>query len=288
MQKCRNKYRSCSIIWPLLLLSLPFSCLAKCLRGRADESNEYVIAEPGTAPYQVSINHTEQGHLCSGAIFALHWVLSSAQCVHELDWTKARIVAGIQDLLDARQGDIHHIDYVVIHALFDPITRVNDISLIRSRSKFEYTAHVRPITLDWQTPPKDAILRLTGWQWLNIPDENKTQLRSVKLKAMSYRECHKRFVITPKKHIDVGYLCALINNMSGNRLNETGSPLVYNDKLVGISSISAICLYRCNICDPFVASKISYFYDFIIGKTRGCSNCPQIAGYTAAYFQTYF
>lgn len=88
-------------------------------------------AQPGEAPFTVSLQHTNGGHFCGGSVVAASWVLTAAHCVVGEGPASIRAVIGRARLADGGAGQVHAVASVTVHPQYQPATARNDVALVQ-------------------------------------------------------------------------------------------------------------------------------------------------------------
>lgn len=147
------------------------------------------------------------------------------------------------------------------HDKFDPDELSNDISLIRVEKPLVLNLYVWPIRLsfrmdEWEDfEGRPAII--SGWGKLRSSKKNSSRitsrLRFASVEIGSFAACEKY-------HGEIPY-GAICTRRAGLCHGDSGSPLVLDDRLFGVSSYGP--KGDCEQYGPDVFSRVSYYLDWI-------------------------
>lgn len=133
-QKRKQKNMKIIISFGFYLISLTCICQA-LMNGK--------LAQNGQFRYQVAIDDSSNNnHLCSGAVLTKFWIATAAQCtqgVHALPENIRIFVGSIT--LNGTDGKAFEVEKIVNHPEFNWTSRLNDISLIRTKKHMEIHHH---------------------------------------------------------------------------------------------------------------------------------------------------
>ncbi|KAF2898157.1 hypothetical protein ILUMI_08027 [Ignelater luminosus] len=203
------------------------------------EANE---ASKGQFPYAISIQYWGF-HYCSGALLSPNWVVSSGQCFSNRPEivTGLTLVAGMVNVTDPKVEE-RNLSKIIMHKKFyiDNKRRLltNDIALLQPDYEFPLTSVIKPVKLPTPKETFEGIATLIGWTSHRF---GIISLKYVDAVLLTPRECRQLKGYWP---VDIGYayhnksmICAKpVNTTTTLCLENTGSPLLYNDVLIGISS----------------------------------------------------
>lgn len=142
-----------------------------------DGSTERIIggekASCGQFPHQVSIRRTrDRYHFCSGAIVSEQFVLTTANCMQGpyLVPANIHIKVGANGLFE--YGPQHSVSKITNHPQFSNRTMANDISVIKTLKKIEFTKVVKAIGLPTENWAAGTAATISGWGWHNVVSLN--------------------------------------------------------------------------------------------------------------------
>lgn len=200
-----------------------------------------VIAEPGNFPYHVSLQrHSDLKHFCSGAIVNGLWIVTAGDCVGERSPAEMYALVGS---LSINFGSIYELDLAVLHPNYTPMNASNNLALLRSSEPIVLGTFVAYIDVFDYLTTDDMQILLTGWGSHNRPDlRNFEMLHWTYYKILPNYDCRRRL---PKEDPDAkiysNSLCALTTTDRSTCVGDTGSPLAYEGRLVGVKVGSYGC-----------------------------------------------
>ncbi|XP_076181198.1 uncharacterized protein LOC143153663, partial [Ptiloglossa arizonensis] len=204
--------------------------------SEASEPAEKIVggsdAKPGQFPYTVSLR-VNNGHVCGGCIINHNHILTAAHCVTNAasNIDNATVVSGTIYL--SQDGESHKVSAMYYTANY---TGSKDIGVIKIVDWIRYNAFQQPIPLGCQRPPADRYAVVSGWGGTTAPpSKTPTTLQYLDVKMISSDQCQSVFSdITTE-------ICTLNSVDQGICSGDSGSPLVYNGKVVGVASRAVLC-----------------------------------------------
>ncbi|XP_314093.3 chymotrypsin-2-like [Anopheles gambiae] len=263
-----------------MVVHIIFAILLACVsRGSASPIDHpispfaanYIVdgsdAEENAAPYQVSLQ-IDGNSTCSGSIVGDRWILTAEHCVPLLQFfsersNNTRVVAGTNDL--KKGGTPYFIDRffnydncstMLVHKImfnFPP----NDIALIRLTTPLKFNERVKKIEFTAETVPENATLTLTGWGEMRngtIP----TKLQTINAPSIGIDRCR---AIYNEILVNNGTICSLSKRGEGACMGDSGGPVTWKGKLVGI--FKAVHKKGCGEGFPDVHTNVAYYYEWI-------------------------
>ncbi|XP_037032972.1 chymotrypsin-2-like isoform X5 [Bradysia coprophila] len=212
----------------------------------------YTLGGPNSSkyPFQCSIQSNGK-HYCGCAVINSKFVLTASHCFEEYSLESSTILVGSNDL--NRGGTRYEIEQLIPYE--DTKDNPNDIALVKLTVPIQFNENVRPIELDDREVPDGAVVQLTGWGKMETRGAT-DNIQSVDVTVLAFDECKK--TVAGDVLID-GHMCTKGVIGIGACKGESGDPLTYGRKLVGIVSFGI----PCGIGSPDVHSKVSYYFDWI-------------------------
>ncbi|XP_017839754.1 trypsin delta-like [Drosophila busckii] len=200
-------------------------------------------------PHMVSV----QGPgICGGSLITVNVVVTAAHCVEGAPASKLNVVAGAR-LLNIGVDRLK-VSRTIIHANYSSTTMANDIALLRLSKPVTLSPNIQPIALASSNPANGASAVVTGWGNL-ISNLLPKFLFKMEVKFLDYTSCGIHYSNVLDTHV-----CAFRENAF---MGDSGSPLVYNNKLIGISSWG-----RTTLGSPTGYTSIPSHYDWINANTE--------------------
>ncbi|XP_021698904.1 chymotrypsin-2 [Aedes aegypti] len=211
-------------------------------------------AEPGSAPHQVSLQGLF-GHSCGGSIIGDQWVLTAAHCVVGAILPLFQVLVGTNSLKEG--GRKYKASKFIVHNRYNNPQFHNDIALVKLAKKLEFSDGVKSIEYSNEPVPENAILTLTGWGLTSTNGRIPTKLQTIDLKYISNEECKQ--LHGGGSEVSIGHICTLTKTGEGACNGDSGGPLTYNGRLVGVVNFGVPCAKGF----PDAYASVSYYYDWI-------------------------
>lgn len=122
-------------------------------------------AKKGQFPYQISLRHIlYRHHFCGGSILNSRFLITAAHCTKGMN-SDPRYVYAVVGARHLSSGIEVKLDKIFRHEAFDSRELVNDVTLLRTAAKIEFTPLIQPIALPTVDLPKsgDTEVLLSGW-----------------------------------------------------------------------------------------------------------------------------
>ncbi|XP_055708353.1 chymotrypsin-1-like [Phlebotomus papatasi] len=213
------------------------------------------VAAEGSAPYQVSIQLSKD-HICGGALIDKRWVLTAAHCLHGFNPDSVTILVGTNDLNSG--GVRYRCEKFIIHSRYNRPEFANDVGLIKLKTNVQLDDKINTIEYDYRAVPDGAVVRLTGWGRLSAGGPIPNLLQTINLTYVNHEECQKYY--GPNRSVvDIGHLCTFQGKGQGACNGDSGSPLVYKNRVVALTNWGIPCA----VGMPDAHCRVSYYHDWI-------------------------
>ncbi|CAJ0569604.1 unnamed protein product, partial [Mesorhabditis spiculigera] len=196
---------------------------------------EQLVNDIKDYPYMVAIMEKKEGepwpqiHNCSGTIIDKNWVLTSLECVAEVDLTKLVVIAGVAELrtaslLKQTREVTEKRSPPKIPSIGGWLTRTPEIALLRLNEPLSFGDSVQPVFLamDAHKFAQDK-KRLTALGWGQPGSDPKERLRAIFVNGES--GCESLTELSP------GYFCAVPTSFPGICQGDVGGPLMHPEPM---------------------------------------------------------
>ncbi|XP_054161793.1 mite allergen Der p 3-like [Oppia nitens] len=233
-------------------------------------------ARPGDNPHMCSMR-INGNHYCGASIIGDSWAVTAAHCIVGLTPPYLSLHCGTTDR--TKQGrDYNNVSRVIWHEHFDyKVDLVNDIGLIEIKGKFDMdNKYINKIALPVQGYDQPAGVNVTsvGWGYteynINITKHEFPQtLQTVDMPVVDRDVCLEVYQdffkeIGQNYTIDVRTVCA--GGHGGHNVcdHDSGSPLKFNNMLIGLTSWGKHCAIPGY---PTVYTAVGQYRDWIKNHT---------------------
>ncbi|KAM8717508.1 hypothetical protein ACLKA7_004236 [Drosophila subpalustris] len=184
-------------------------------------------------PCQVSLQRNGH-HFCGGSIYKANVIVTAAHCVHDKDPRQISVRAGSD--FHSTGGFVIPVTAKAVHELYDDARFYNDVALLLLSSPLKFGPSVKAISLASSEPDHGAKSLVSGWGETET-EYHPRNLKSVNVNIISRKKCALVYAngLIRKNNICAG--AAGKDSCEG----DSGGPLIYMGKLVGIVSWG----YRC-------------------------------------------
>lgn len=164
------------------------------------------------------------------------------------------IVAGT--IKRSNPGKVFHVDMATMHdPVWDADNFGNDIGLLRLTEDIEYTDLIQPIEINKKYVNPDIDVILAGWGRIEEEGHSVDDLHWVELKTITQKECQ-----AGHKHKVRDYMmCTFTQVGEGSCKGDSGSPLLLDGKVIGLSSWGK----HCGGGYPNVYTRVASFIDWV-------------------------
>ncbi|NXF98606.1 CTRL protease, partial [Eubucco bourcierii] len=246
-------------------LSFWGACPAGCgVPAISLESSERIIngqtADPGSWPWQVSLQSSSGSHFCGGSLINEYWVVTAAHC--NFNPYSHVVVLGEYDLSNPYGVQVKTVARAITHPNWNPNTFNNDITLLRLSSPAQLGSNVSPICLAPANLnlPDNLQCVTTGWGRINPNSQAlASRLQQVTLPLISQSQCMQYW----GNRITSKMLCAGGVGATSCQ-GDSGGPLVTRNgnswMLIGIVSWGTS---DCKTNTPAIYTRVSQFRSWI-------------------------
>ncbi|XP_053353079.1 mast cell protease 1A-like [Clarias gariepinus] len=249
------------MFFSISLLVLSVLPLCGGMESRIIGGNE---TKPHSRPYMVSVQ-IKNFHVCGGTLIKNDYVLTAAHCVDKIKHPredKLEVVLGAHNISrnEPQQQRIQVQNYTK-HPCYKKNERLNDIMLLKLKSKPKKSEAVKPIGLPTQNEniPDKAKCSIAGWGRTHQDSAASSVLREVTLKIQNNTECKRLW----QHYFDIdNMICTASDGRKAFCQGDSGSPLICGNKTQGLAAYT----HPKNCTDPRypeVYMKISYFIPWI-------------------------
>ncbi|CAL7944352.1 unnamed protein product [Xylocopa violacea] len=240
-----------------LVLALVFVAGVFFSQTFAEDAEELVgarDARPGQFPYAVSLRMWNQ-HVCGGAIIDQYHILTAAHCVAAMK-QNLNVVTVVSGSTNLQQGGTpHKVVGMWAHPNYDGKNKVNnDIGVIKLASPINYNNFQKSVPLASARPPAHSTATVSAWGKVSVNGGVSNTLQYLNLKIIDLNQCRKYHEL----EINNSAICTFNGVGTGLCNGDSGSPLVYNGKVVGVVSRGIPCAVGAPDVFTSVADTLSF------------------------------
>jgi len=264
--KATTKSLVINIFWIIWLLNSQVNGLSRApqqdMKGRIVGGS---LAATNSAPYIVSLQQNSV-HYCGGSILNANWVLTAAHCLaSKTTVLSSVIVAGTNDIANkASTAQVRPISSYVVHDLYVGGIAPYDVGMVYTKTAFQWTVAVKPISLPKLNVIPTGVADLYGWgstSTTSVP-QYPNQLNVAKsIPIIDLSSCESAL---GAKGVDVHQTNLCTGPLTGGVgicSSDSGGPLVQSDMVIGIVSWGKVPCGQKN--SPSVYVRVSAFVNWI-------------------------
>uniref|UniRef100_A0A336N6J3 CSON007635 protein n=1 Tax=Culicoides sonorensis TaxID=179676 RepID=A0A336N6J3_CULSO len=253
----------------LLLFSILFHTV---LSSGLDEPKRRIFggysAHPSQFLYHASLRVFGK-HFCSGAILSRKWIVTVANCFNEVKEDTISITVAYGTINNTGHEPTHTIDKIIIHEMYknNEAGHNFDIALIKLKCPISFNEFVQPIKINIGSIETGDDATMSGWGDTEFGD-NPTHLKYLNVQLISNERCKSQF-----RKLKENIICSKVPAGKGACTGDSGSPIVKENKLVGLISFNVITNeVKCASGNPSGSIQVSKFIDWIKDKMK----CPNM------------
>lgn len=192
----------------------------------------------GAHPWQVSLQRSG-AHYCGGSLIGQNLVVTAAHCLLKDGLTVANLRIRAGSTAKYSGGILASVTAYKAHSGYDASAKMNDIGLVRLKTKLTLSRTINTIGLASSTPQHGAAATCSGWGSTKYQGTNSAVLLYINTRIVGRSECASGSYSYGSK-IKQTMICASANNKDACQ-GDSGGPLVSGGKLVGIVSWGTNC-----------------------------------------------
>ncbi|XP_053975890.1 trypsin-7-like [Hylaeus volcanicus] len=216
-------------------------------------------------PFAVSLQNNgtffghQVEHFCGGSIVGEKWIITSAQCALRIQVRKFHVRAGSNSYYE--HGAIYAVKNTEIHPAYNAINYDYDVGLVELSENIKFDNTKQPIKLPkFHSALEDgAKVQVLGWGASVLLGPVSEELLCSTMQKINNHDCQEASGGDLLTH---RMFCALSNTASAC-VGDSGSPLIYNGTLFGVTSWSRSCMLEY----PTAYTAISEVSDWITKVT---------------------
>lgn len=193
-------------------------------------------------------------HICGGSVISDRFILTAAHCVFGLPVVYA-VVGSIY--YNGLYGATYTVRNIVTHKDFHRDHKLNDIALLKTIEKIQFSDNVKPIPINYDIVGKIEKCLVAGFGSVDNDDTRPVRLQYQKFRTIFNYECRR---VGWGSRIYPSHLCLKGGPGISAGKGDSGGAVAVNGFLVGIVSFGP---KNYDSRYPFVNTRISKFRQWI-------------------------
>ncbi|XP_023295410.2 trypsin alpha-4-like [Lucilia cuprina] len=228
----------------VILLTAVACCLGAAVpEGMLPQLDGRIVGGVATSissfPWQISLQRSGS-HSCGGSIYNNQIIVTAAHCLQSVSPTILKVRAGSSFWNSG--GVLVNVAAFKNHEGYNPVSKVNDIAVIRLSSPLIFSSTIKPIALTTKSPANGAAASVSGWGTTASGSASlPTQLRYIDVKIVSRTQCASSNY-SYGSMIKSSMICAYTVGKDSCQ-GDSGGPLVSGGQLVGVVSWGYGCAF---------------------------------------------
>lgn len=160
-------------LWSILCVSL--TILSVCCTSKAYKIQSRIVggsdAKREDHPHNVAFLVENGIAMCGGSILSDRVILSAASCMKDFVDTPYELFASFQsDVMLDDETDGATIEKILLHPSYNGKYFTNDLALLKTTEKIQFTAQIQPIELPTSPLPSDdgQVVTISGWGFMAV------------------------------------------------------------------------------------------------------------------------
>ncbi|EDV90652.1 GH14251 [Drosophila grimshawi] len=146
-----------------------------------------------------------------------------------------------------------------------PAIYANDIGLLHLNESIVLNERTQIASLSTEHPPAGSTVILNGWGAPELNWPSVERLQTINLTVYDHAECKRAWDDTDS--VDIGHLCTFNKRGEGVCNGDSGGPLMWEGKVVGLVNWGAPCA----VGKPDMHANTIYYMDWIRRQIAGCN-----------------